>query len=184
MKNTFLFLVAFLLSLNSYSQYVVTRTDTIFGKVITGEFILGKLILKMRLTDTMNLKSTYDIDINNILAMNLIDPNLLIGENNIKLIDYINEINAQRNHTLNNTVGKELIKYGKLNNIASGLEVVGYVVTGVGGVTLNPPIMIVGGVVYLISWIVRTSSYKHVKEAGKISDGYYKNSMKPIQIIQ
>ena len=81
----------------------------------------------------MNLKSTYDIDINNILAMNLIDPNLLIGENNIKLIDYIN---AQRNHTLNNTVGKELIKYGKLNNIASGLEVVGYVVTGVGGVTL------------------------------------------------
>jgi hypothetical protein len=47
MKNTFLFLVAFLLSLNSYSQYVVTRTDTIFGKVITGEFILGKLVLKL-----------------------------------------------------------------------------------------------------------------------------------------
>jgi hypothetical protein len=184
MKKTFLFLVAFLLSFNSFSQYVVTRTDTIFGKVISGEFILGKLQLKIRLTDTMNLKSTYDLDINNILAMNLIDPNLLIGENNIKLIDYINEINAQRNHTLNNTIGKELIKYGKLNNIASGLEVVGYVTTGVGGVTFNPPIMIVGGVVYLISWIVRTSSYKHVIEAGKISDGYYKNAKKPIQIIQ
>ena len=44
MINTF---VAFLLSLNSYSQYLVTRTDTIFGKVITGEFILGKLVLKL-----------------------------------------------------------------------------------------------------------------------------------------
>jgi hypothetical protein len=61
---------------------------------------------------------------------------------------------------------------------------VGYVVTGVGGATLNPPIMIVGGVVYLVSWVVRTSSYRHVIEAGQISDDYYKNSMKPIQIIQ
>jgi hypothetical protein len=105
-------------------------------------------------------------------------------DNSTTILNQIIEENKIRSKIITKTVGKELIKYGKLNNIASGLEVVGYVVTGVGGVTLNPPIMIGGGVVYLISWIVRTSSYKHVKEAGKISDGYYKNSMKPIQIIQ
>ena len=172
MKNTFLFLVAFLLSFNSFSQYVVTRTDTIFGKVIYCEYDnYSKYILKIGEKDT----------IRKILLDSIVS---ITKDNSTTILNQIIEENKIRSKIITKTVGKELIKYGKLNNIASGLEVVGYVVTGVGGVTLNPPIMIGGGVVYLISWIVRTSSYKHVKEAGKISDGYYKNSMKPIQIIQ
>lgn len=181
MKNTFFFLVAFLLSFNSFSQYVVTRTDTIFGKVISGDY--GK-----------NGELSLDIEYNGVVSFFMFDSIISITENNtntligpfqVKLMDLISETNLERsNLNNNNTVGEELIKYGRLNQNASGLEVVSVVVSVVGGVTLNPPIMIVGGVVYLISWIVRTSSYKHVIRAGKISDGYYKNSMKLIQIIQ
>ena len=182
MKNTFLFLVAFLLSFNSFSQYVVTRTDTIFGNVIGMEDDgYDKKAKKNTYCILVEDSTIKRVSIDSITAI----TNFKINDKTKKVAELIEAYNLFIiEKTNNNTMGQELIKYGKLNNIASGLEVVGYVFTGVGGVTLNPPIMIVGGVVYLVSWIVRTSSYRHVIEAGKISDGYYKNSRKPIQIIQ
>ena len=82
------------------------------------------------------------------------------------------------------SAGEHLVKYGKLNQIASGLEVTGMVIGIIGSSTLNIPVLVISGIVYASAWIVRTVSYKHVIRAGKISDGYYKNSMKLIQIIQ